>query len=70
MMDKFTIPITREQARENLSKVPTEFKEIVAVAGAVLAESASYACPFCEKRIPLADESGHGEDCEKYPPKA
>jgi hypothetical protein len=70
MMEKFHIPISREQAHDILAKVPQEFRQIVAVTGAILAGSGEYSCPFCECRIPLEKEADHREECEKHPAKA
>jgi hypothetical protein len=70
MMDKFHIPISHEQARETLAKVPQEFRQIVAVTGAILAGSEEYVCPFCERRVSLEQEADHRGECEKHSAKS
>lgn len=65
MFKKAVIEIDSRRAREVLAEVPGEFRDIVAISGAIVAQSDTYACPFCEQRVLLIEEAEHRKECAK-----
>lgn len=67
MTDRFIVLADSQRRRQILEAVPDEFKELVAVSGALLAESTEYVCPSCEERVLLENEVSHKGICKKRP---
>jgi hypothetical protein len=66
-MERFVVCGDSQRRKQVLAEVPDEYKEIVAISAAILADSTSYACPFCERRMPLGEERPHKKECDKRP---